>query len=347
MAIGIASAILIFLYIRHELRYDTYHDNADRIYRIVRERDINGDIRASVGQPLRMGPDLAAEFSEIENVTRFFRLHQETPLVASGERRFYEKRFFFTDSEVFDIFSFQLDQGNPETALNAPFSVVLTRDMAIKYFGDENKAIGRQLTLQNQFQLNVTGVLADIPDYSHFKFDFLVNYEGLESLFFSNLVDTWVYNPCVTYLLLAPGASPSALADGMAGFVARNIDERNKKLYHSIDFQPLADIHLNSNADSEIEPNSAMLDIYILSIIGALILLIAAINFINLTTARGVLRAKEVGVRKTLGARRKQLVFQFLTGIHHAQFYCTLPGMDDHRAYHTAVQHVYRKIPCN
>ncbi|NIT51798.1 MAG: FtsX-like permease family protein, partial [candidate division Zixibacteria bacterium] len=301
------------MYIRDELSYDRYHEKADQIYRMVRERNINGEAVPSVGQPFRLGETLAEDIPEIKAQVRFFRLHQEAPVISRGEDQFYEERFYFTDANVFEFFSFKLLRGDPGTVLKEPFSVVLTESMARKYFGEQDP-VGKTLTLLDQFELTVTGISEDTPANSHFHFDFLASHKNLDDIFFAGprFKTTWIYNPCYTYILLAENAAISDILPQTEPFVNRHIDDELKRLYLNIYFQKLTDIHLHSHYQGEIEANSDIIYIYIFSAIGFLILLIACINFVNLSTARSIRRAKEVGLRKVLGARRDQLIKQFL-----------------------------------
>jgi putative ABC transport system permease protein len=303
LAIGIACAALILLYVRHELSYDRYHEKKDRIYRLVSK--VQGASYEAVAKV--PGPwSIAAkkDFPEIEQIARFVFFNEI--LVSRGEKRFYESNGWFADSTVFDVFSFALLQGNPKTALTQPNAIVVTEAFAQKYFGKEN-ALGQTLTFDNQNQYQVTGVMANVPANSHFTFDFLVAMAS----YANPRRDNWQWLQFYTYVLLKEGASPQTIAAKFPALLRQNV-EANIAANYTPYLQPLADIHLRSHLFREMQANSDIAYIYIFSAVGGFILLIACINFMNLTTARAATRAKEVGVRKVTGADRRQLVKQFL-----------------------------------
>jgi putative ABC transport system permease protein len=235
-------------------------------------------------------------------------------LLRYDENSFYEPRLFFTDSTVFDIFSFEMVQGNPKTALTAPFSIVLTESSAQKYFGNENP-LGKILRFENQLDFTVTGVVRDVPATSHIQFDFLAALLNIGDLFRASGTTFgwrgWYWNPCHTYILLPPEYSREQFEALLPGFVQKHADERlrpNLSFY----LQPLTDIHLHSNLYQELGVNGNERSVYLFAIIAVFILLLACINFMNLATARSIKRAKEIAVRKVVGAFRGQLVGQFL-----------------------------------
>ena len=303
LAIGMACAALILLYVRHELSYDRYHANKHRIYRLVsRVQGAAYEAVAKVPGPWAIAAQ--KDFPEIEQIARFV-FFNET-LVRRGEKRFYENGGFYADSTVFDVFSFSLLQGNSETALTQPSSIVVTEAFAQKYFGNEN-ALGQTLTFDNQNHYQVTGVMANVPATSHFTFDYLVAMAS----YTNPRRDNWQWLQFYTYVLLKAGASPQAVAEKFPALLRQNLEAEVATVYAPY-LQPLTEIHLRSNLFREMQANSDVAYIYIFSAVAGFILLIACINFMNLSTARASTRAREVGVRKVTGADRWQLIKQFL-----------------------------------
>ena len=311
LAIGMACCAMILLFVRDELQYDRYHENADRIYRINEIVGEEGRGERSASNPFPVGPTLLFDYPEyVEASVRFFNFQAPTLAVSAGDRKFNEKRLFFVDSTLFEVFSYSLLQGDPSTALAQPNSVVLTRDMARKYFDDENP-IGNVLTFEGKHDLQVTGILADLPPQSHFQFDFLVSFSSLHGIYDGIVPNGWYWNPCWTYVLLRDGVDAAALEAEMPAFIQKYFPQVIKH-ETTLLLQPLTDIHLRSRLDFEIEPNGDVAYVYIFSGIALFILLIACINYMNLATARSANRSREIGVRKVLGAHRSQLIRQFL-----------------------------------
>ncbi len=309
LSLGVTCFILILLFIQDELSYDRYHANANRIYRVT---EVIAPSEHSSSLPFSAPPTLVNDFpGMIEHAVRFFNMQAPTlTLESSEEHRFNEPRFFFVDSMVFEVFSFPFVKGDPETALQEPYSVVITEPMARKYFGNKDP-IGRTLRFEGQHDLKVTAVLEPVSENSHFQFDFLASFSTVTGI--QNGVEPkgWNWNPCWTYLLLTEGTNPEALEDKLPSFVDKHFPD-NIRERTSLHLQPLTDIHLHSHLDYEINPNNNVAYVYIFSIIATLILLIACINYMNLATARSAKRAREVGMRKVLGAERSQLIWQFL-----------------------------------
>ncbi len=303
LTIGLACSALILLYVRHELSYDQYHKNKERIYRLVSKVQ-GASYEAAAKVPGPWGIMAAKELPEVRRVARFVFFNQV--LVSRGEKRFYEAGGFYADSSVFDMFSFALLRGDPETALIAPNAVVITQGFAKKYFGEE-EALGQTLKFDNQNEYLITGVITNVPANSHFTFDFLVSM----ATYANPRRDDWQWLQFYTYLLLDEKASPQAVAQKFPPLLRTHVEENIAANYTPY-LQPLTDIHLRSQLFREMQPNSDMAYLYIFSAVAAFILLIACINFMNLTTARAATRAKEVGVRKATGADRVQLVKQFL-----------------------------------
>jgi putative ABC transport system permease protein len=309
LSLGVTCFALIVLFVQDELRYDRHHQKSDRIYRLT---EVIAPAEHSSSQPFSVAPTLAAEYTNlVEHAVRFFNMQAPTiALESDPEHRYNERRFFFVDSTVFNVFDIPLLQGNAETALNDPYSILLTKDMALKYFG-KTDVVGQMLRLEGKHPLKVTGVMENVTDNSHLKFDFLASFSTVTGVEGGVKPEGWNWNPCWTYLLLTKGSKPETLAEQLPGFVKKHFPD-NIRDRVSLHLQRLTDIHLRSHLDYEIEANSDVAYIYIFSAIAAFVLLVACINYVNLTTARSSKRAHEVGVRKTLGAGIWQLVRQFL-----------------------------------
>ncbi|NBC16737.1 MAG: FtsX-like permease family protein [Bacteroidetes bacterium] len=304
LAVGMACCLLILLFVRDELSYDRFHDNAERVYRIVSDW---GDFSV----PATSWPVVSRLEDDFPQIEAHARLLQTDGLVRYGDESFVEEHLFAANPAVFDVFSFPLRQGDPATALSRPFTTVITPEIAEKYFGDADP-MGQTLRVDNQYDLEVTGVLEPIPAASHVHPDFFLSWSTLDAAldYSEAMADNWGANGIYTYLLLPENADPTTLEAQFPDFVDRHAgsDWNGATLL----LQPLTDIHLHSHHNSEIEPNGNIAYVYVFSIIAAFVLLIAGINFVNLSTARSAERAKEVGVRKSMGAQRGQLVRQFL-----------------------------------
>ena len=321
LAVGIASCIVILLYVANELGYDKFNNNADQIYRIHLEAVVNGGKInvAMIARPL--GPTLARLYPEVISYTRIKTI--DAPMVKYKNNAFTEKRFYWVDSTFFDVFTVPFVQGDPKTALTRPNSIVVTEPVAKKYFGNET-ALGKIVTnTQTGQEYLVTGVVAGFPPNSHFHFDLLASLSSCED----SRNPSWVENPYVTYVRLRKGTDPdkfqAKLRDVVKNYPWAEINAMTKMGITFEQFeaggnrfeyrlQPLTSIHLRSHLDYELEPNSDISYVYIFSAIAIAILFLAIVNFMNLATARSEKRAKEVGIRKTLGSNRKQLVGQFL-----------------------------------
>lgn len=311
LATGIASFLIIYLYVSDEISYDRYHTKAGEIYRLVNVYDFEGVGENSASSPFPVAFTLKDEYPDmISNVTRVFNFQAPRSFVEYGERKFNERRFFFADSTFFKIFDYTFLKGNPETALNENGSIVLTESAAKKYFGNEDP-MGKIIRFETKLELHVTGIIADVPDQSHFKFDFMGSMSSLRSTFGGNLPRTWVWNPCWTYLVLNENIQPSALEKQFPGFIQKYFHDAEKNNI-SLYLQPLTDIHLKSKLDYEIEPNNDISSVYIFAAIAIFLLLIAVINYMNLATATSASRAREIGIKKVVGANRIQLIFQFI-----------------------------------
>ncbi len=313
LAIGIACFVLIMLFIRDELSYDTMHTKHNRIFRVCEKLDAEeGQGENSSSQPFPVGEAMRNDYPDlIEQSVRFFNFQQPIHTFQYKDIKINEKLSFFADSTVFKVFDYPLEKGNPDKALNGINSIVVTKELARKYFGDADP-MGKILKFDGNIELMVTGVFAELPKQSHIHFDCLISFVTLKNLLGPNIGSkNWVWNPCWTYILLKDEASANELEKQFPAFIKKYFPDfiiPQATLY----LQKLSDIHLNSKLDYELEPNSNKADIYIFGAIGIFILIIACINFMNLSTARSAKRAKEVGMRKVLGSYRSQLIKQFL-----------------------------------
>lgn len=313
LALGIACCVLILLYVRDELTYDRYHEHVERIYRIGTEMQRAGhDPMQVASTPITLGPIVQETYPSIAAATRFY---QQRSHVTRQTEGFYEDDFYFADADVFDIFSWPLSQGNPETALVQPQSVVLTEPAAAKYFGTANP-IGETLLVGDSL-FTVTGVLAPIPSNSHLPVDFLASFSTLEGPFHESHWPQfpWWSPDYPTYILLEEGQDAEALGAQLWSLADQYIADTQEQ-YGTLQryfLQPLTDVHLRSaHLDHEYAATGSLTTVYLLAAIAFLILVIACVNFMNLATARSMQRAREVGMRKALGANRRQLVWQFL-----------------------------------
>jgi len=313
LAIGVACCILILFYIMDEVSFDSYHENADRIFRVVDSGDAPGGMSFDLAlTSAPFAPTMKADFPEVEDAVRLYRRRQ---IVAKGDINDYEDNLFYSDSSLFNIFSFPLIKGNPATALQSPHTVVLSESTARKYFGNQDP-LNSTLQIEEQDCL-VTGVMKDIPKNSHFAADLFISFKTLEQIpiFQQNYMQNWVRHEFYTYILLTKGQSYTELEAKMPAFIDKYAAEPVKAMLGgtlSSSLQPLKSIHLHSHLQVEISPNSDIKYIYIFSLIAFIILLIACVNFMNLATARSAKRSLEVGLRKVVGANRTQLIRQFL-----------------------------------
>jgi putative ABC transport system permease protein len=308
LTIGMSACFLIFLYVKFELSYDNFHSKSDRIYRIV--TDI---VNPSETLPLNVAAPampVAAkrDFPEIEKQVRF---DQGNILVRRGELKIQETSMAFTDSTFFEVFDFPLLKGDPIRALREPFSVVLSESAAKKYFGSEDP-MGKQLILTGANNLGtVTGIMKDMPENTELKADMLVSmYRGQQAD--TNRDQNWGGFGDYSYFLLKPNTNPKALERKFPAFLQNHIAKMMKENNQTYTYllEPLKDVYLKSKRGGTV--SGSITNVYVFSIIGVFILLIAGINFVNLTTARSTERAREVGIRKVVGAERRQLTGQFL-----------------------------------
>jgi len=318
LIVGMVVCILIFLYVQDELSFDKFNKKADRIYRIINRGKIQNNLMEVPLVSGPWGPAMVDEFPEVLNAVRF-KVPESRWTIRYEDNKFFEKGFYFADPSILEVFDIELLAGTPPDALNAPYSVIITEEIAQKYFGKEDP-IGKIISADIWLNLRITGIMKKHPSASHMDFNFLANFETLleakeppGKLPYSDL-SRWENFQCHTYLLLDQNADSKALEEKMPAFLKKHL----KRLtgIPGVEFNPylqkLTDIHLKSHLQGEIGPNSDESSIYIFSVVAVFILIIASINFMNLSTARSIKRAKEVGLRKVVGATRLQLTRQFI-----------------------------------
>jgi putative ABC transport system permease protein len=306
LAVGMSAFLLILMYVSFELSYDNYHPKRDQVYRLnVNIKSANDLLKFSVSSA-PMGPAIKADFPEVLESTRIF---PGDALVKVDNHSFQENRFFIAEPSLFDVLSFPLIKGDPKTSLKDPYSVVITETTAKKYFGSADP-MGKTFLVDGKTPVTVTGVAKDVPANSQFKFDVLYSISSLEKSYPGRL-EQWGNFGNFTFLLLSKNANPARLETKFPAFLKKHISEENRKGGQDYDLflKLLKDAYMDPRGGIE---QGRMSNVYIFSVVALFILLIAAINFINLTTARATERAKEVGVRKVIGAARNQLTMQFL-----------------------------------
>ena len=323
LAIGMAACLLILRYVFFESSYDTFHRGGDRLYRVALQSSIFGDAAdVSVANHPAVGRTLAEEFPEVTNFTRLFpvSIWMQTLAVQvmseQGQRETYIEEYgYVADTAFLSLFSFPLLAGDPASALREPNTVVLTAPTAQKYFGSTD-VVGRNLYMGGDDEpMRVTGVLADIPENTHLRFDLLVSAATMAWLDSNSEGEyNWKWPEYYTYVQLAPGTDPTTVEAKFPAFIAQHMGAIEQKYGFTSRFflQPVADIHLHSNYLKEIKSNNSQTTVTFLLLIGCLIVLIAWVNYVNLSTAKATERAREVGIRKVAGAHRRELVGQFL-----------------------------------
>lgn len=312
LAIGISGSTLITLYVVDELGYDTHHENRDRIYRLTTVLDFNGKMDVGVTN-YAAGPSLKADYPEVEEFVRFYGGRQQVE-ISHEDRKFKEPNLWITDSTVFKVFTYDFIAGDPETALTAPQSLVLTERIANKLFPD-GEAMNKQVKMNNSI-LNVTGVIKDPPKNSEIPVNGFISISTLPQGFHANFNQDWFRISFFTYLLFDKPVSPEEFKPKLVEFEKKYVQpwaEANSiKAGHDYSILPLKDVHFDNGHEYDL-PKGNMSDIYIFIALALFLLVIAAINFINLTLAQQARRAKEVGVRKTMGSSKKALIVQFLS----------------------------------
>ena len=321
LTMGLTCCLLIVAYITVELSYDKFNEQADRIYRINRSfNTANGvDILhlSAVAPPI--APLLKNDFPDIEKMTRL--LSSGNTSIKYGDKLINEQNIYFADENLFDFFSVPVIKGNPKTALAEPFSIMMTEETAKKYFGNEDP-MEKLLRIDGQFMGKVNGIFKQFPSNAHFHPEILFSFNTLKdtNVYGARRLETnWGNNSFYTYLMFPKNYSVEKISAQLPAFLDKHVPSQNvmngtkPSSQTKLSLQKLTDIHLYSHKDDEIEANGDIKRVYIFSIIALFILLIACINYMNLSTARSVLRAKEIGIRKAIGAERKEIIWQFLS----------------------------------
>lgn len=304
LSIGLCVCYFALSFVAFELSYDSYHEKSDRIYRLVTDVETpNG--KDYLSTTATMAPAIQETFPEVQSAARIF---LDYLIVQKDQEQYGEEKIAYADSSIFSVFTFPLLSGNPRTVLKSPYSIVLSETAAQRYFGNKNP-LGNTLLINGKERTQVTGVMKDMPQNSHFRVDMLVS--------MSTLGEGWMHNSkrffFYTYLLLPEGYNPAKLTAKLPDFVKTHMDQKAGK--YSLALEPLKSVYLDgkprgSKSGSSVSGNRS--HVYIFSFVAAFVLFIACFNFVNLTTALSIQRAKEIGVRKVLGTTRKLLIFQFL-----------------------------------
>ena len=318
LSAGFTCFAFIAVWVKDELSYDKFNVNADKIVRVVGKVTTEAETFDHAVTNVPMAKALQEDFPEVKNTVRIDK--NDAIVVRYGGKQFFEDKILLTDPSFFDVFSYKLSKGNEKTALNEPYNIILTTSMAKKYFGNEDP-LGKSLMIllydstRHGALYKITGVIPDPPSNAHFAFNFLASFKTLEHAEpESTTEDGWASNGYYTYILLKDKNDIHKLESELPSFIERHMGAKMKewKMRYDFTLQPLTSIHLHSSRRYEIEPTGSMQYVFIFSTIGIFILLIAGINYMNLATARSAQRAKEVGVRKVLGAGKTELVLQYL-----------------------------------
>ncbi len=308
LTIGIISASLILIYLSYELSFDRFNKNSGRIFRIYNTLKFEGAKATVAAGPTPLASFLRDKVPEIVETVRI--AHIPRGLVSYGDKSFFESKIIISDPSIFDVFTFPLISGNSNEALTKPNSVVLSMSIAEKYFG-KNDPIGKTIRYNRSIDLTVSGIMEDIPLNSHLQFDMIVGMPGAKAFFGDDFLVNSINTSVLTYLLALPGTDFERFersVSNVAGDYNRGFNE--EELYH---LQPLTSIHLHSDMFGEFAPNGDINNVYILSTIALLILIIACINYINLSYSINSRRKKGFGMRRIMGAGRRQLIFLYLS----------------------------------
>ena len=306
LSIGLACCIMITMFVRYEVSYDKHWDNADRIYRVTRDFLGNNLQLAAVAPPI--APLMKQDFAEVEDITRI--LSPGGITLSRDDIRIREEQLVIADPNVFEFFNLEFVSGDPETALARPTDIVMSERAVERYFGDEDP-IGQTLNLMDQADVTVTAIIKDLPDNTHMEFEIVGSIAAIPLIMGPDELESWGSNNYYTYARLPAGFDPAVLEAKFLDFLTRHWSE-DAESSSFLALQPLTDIHLTSDRDGEWRANGSITTVYTFSAVALFVLLIACINFMNLTTARSTQRAREVGVRKVVGAHRNQLITQFM-----------------------------------
>lgn len=311
LAIGMAAGFMILQYVHYETSYDQVFENKENIYRVQTNRFNNGELTTQWAAGCAgVGLHMKEDFPEVED---FVVMHQSAAMISRDKNYFQPKFAYYADESFFNIFSIPVLKGNRETALNEVFTVALSESMAKKLFGDDDP-IGKNVKLNDSDNFMVTAIFQDFPEKSHMKFDILYSFETYVHYRGEEARTAWQWDGFLNYVVLRDGTDPKVLEAKFPDWILQREGEDMAQYNAAMEFvlQPLTQIHLISDYRSEIKPTGDKTATYFLLIIGMFVLVIAWINYINLTTARSINRAKEVGIRKVMGSLKSQLVHQFL-----------------------------------
>lgn len=313
LAIGLAISSMILMYVINELTYDRFHENHENIYRVTSILEAQGNKLTGPITMAPLAPKLEADYPEVKHATRMTSEHN--PVVEYEDKLLYQDNVYYTDPSFFDIFTINFVKGDPEKCFENPFSLILTQEMAGKYFGDGNP-IGKVLTFNSDNEYTVTGVVEKMPSNSHISFDMLGSFSTMYSLYSKEMMDIWLRNSYITYVELQDGVTKEQFEPKLREIIKENVETHPIAIQYGfkgdLKLQPIKDIHLRSHFTFDEDNSRDNAFIYIFSAVAIFILLIACINFMNLSTARSASRAKEVGMRKIIGAEQGRLILQFL-----------------------------------
>jgi putative ABC transport system permease protein len=323
LALGLACSLLILFYLNAEVGYEKHYSKVDRIYRITSESLDENGLHWAVISPLH-ALEIKADIPEVESAIRMFYCYTQIYSSGDGEdvKRFQEDHGFYADPEIVNMFDIEFLKGNPETALNDLNSIVLTESFAKRYFGDQNSLGKTMQNEQNQREMQVTGIIKDLPYNTHLNYEFLVSmatlYDEMEQRGAADWMESRGWAHFYTYVLMNKNVSMETAEEKMPTFTEHFYDgwyDTPEEIHEhtKLHFQPLKEIHLKSHLEQEMSANSNIVYVYVFAFIVVLVLLLAGVNFVNLSTARAFNRMREVGVRKVVGAARKSLIIQFLT----------------------------------
>jgi len=320
LTIGLSAVILIGIYVRHEISFDRFHENAENIYRIERKGVFDGN---EFHLPHTNNQIPSAMHEEFPSVTNFVRIWPNEVMLKDSRNNYHQEEVYFADASFFEIFSFSLIEGDPQKALSSPYSAVLTPEMATKYFGTTD-VVGESMEIQafdSTMTLTIQGILKKIPTNSHLQSGMIVSYKTAQSVTPPSLLNTWAGNYLYSYIQVKEGTDLDRLTSQFPGFIKKYMSADFKRLLGedvrisemlNFHLQPLTDIYLYARLDYAIGPTGDINKIYTAVGIALLILVIACINYINLSTAKSMTRAREVGLRKVFGAHRRKVIMQFI-----------------------------------
>ncbi len=311
LTIGMAACLFILQYVTLELSYDNFHANKNNLYRMQLDRYDRGELSTQWAAGCAgIGPALKENFPEVKG---FVKMHSSNTVLSYHDLSFRENRVHYATEDFFEIFSFKLLSGVDSSVLKEPYKMVISESTAKKYFKEE-EPVGKTMTLNGEVDFEVTGVFEDVPENTHMKFDILYSFETYVDLTNETARTAWQWDGFHTYILLEPGTDPLDFEAKLPAFVEEQQGEELKNFEAGMEFhlQPIEDIHLYSNYMMEFETNGDGKTVYALLIIAFFILIIAWVNYINLSTSKSMDRAREIGIRKVMGSYRTQLIGQFL-----------------------------------